>query len=212
MSRDLVILGAGGHAKVAVDACRVAGIAVRGLLDRDSRGVTSVLGATVLGDDSLLAELAASCDFHVAITDAKTRLRLADQVIALGGALGTIRHPGAIASEAAEIGPGGMLAAGSVVNPGAHLGRCVIVNTAASVDHDCDLGDGVHVAPGARLAGAVVCGKAAFIGAGAVILPGVTIGAGATVGAGAVVTRDAPDGVTLVGVPARVVEPERKRT
>lgn len=47
--------------------------------------------------------------------------------------------------------------------------------------------------------------RRAAVGTGAIVLPGVTIGAGAMVGAGAVVTADVPDGVTVVGNPARVV-------
>jgi acetyltransferase-like isoleucine patch superfamily enzyme len=50
--------------------------------------------------------------------------------------------------------------------------------------------------------------RRAAVGTGAIVLPGVTIGAGAMVGAGAVVTADVPDGVTVVGNPARVV-PQR---
>jgi len=203
MSRELVILGAGDHAKVAVDACLAAGISLRGLLDRSSGEVDSILGVPVIGDDSRMAELAATCDFHVAISDNGTRLRLADLVIAEGGTLKAIRHPGAILSTATDIGPGCMLVAGAVVNPGARLGRCVIVNTAASVDHDCDLGDGVHVAPGARLTGTVTCGKAAFIGAGAVVLPGVRIGRNAIIGAGATVLTNVADGATMIGTPVR---------
>lgn len=44
------------------------------------------------------------------------------------------------------------------------------------------------------------------IGAGAVILPGLRIGRRAIVGAGAVVTKDVPDGATVVGNPARILE------
>lgn len=44
------------------------------------------------------------------------------------------------------------------------------------------------------------------VGAGAVILPGVRIGRRAVVGAGAVVTKDVPDGATVVGNPARILE------
>lgn len=52
--------------------------------------------------------------------------------------------------------------------------------------------------------------EGAAIGAGAVIVCGVTIGKGAFVGAGAVVTRDVPDGATVVGNPARIL-PNKQR-
>lgn len=48
--------------------------------------------------------------------------------------------------------------------------------------------------------------KGASIGAGAVILCGITVGERAVVGAGSVVTRDVPDGTTVVGNPARPME------
>ncbi len=51
--------------------------------------------------------------------------------------------------------------------------------------------------------------RRAALGTGAVILPGITIGAEAIVGAGAVVTEDVPDGATVVGNPARVLQPRR---
>jgi UDP-2-acetamido-3-amino-2,3-dideoxy-glucuronate N-acetyltransferase len=51
-----------------------------------------------------------------------------------------------------------------------------------------------------------VIGKGASIGAHAVILPGVRIGKNSEVGAGSVVTKDVPDGVVVVGNPARIIE------
>lgn len=47
--------------------------------------------------------------------------------------------------------------------------------------------------------------RGATIGPGAVVLPGITIGERAMVGAGAVVTKDVPDGMLVVGNPARAV-------
>ena len=83
------------------------------------------------------------------------------------------------------------------------LGRHCIVNTNASVDHETTLGDGVHLMPGATLAGCIMVGDFVTIGANATVLPRMSIGAGAMVGAGAVVTRDVPENVVVAGVPAR---------
>jgi maltose O-acetyltransferase len=52
-------------------------------------------------------------------------------------------------------------------------------------------------------------GKDCWIGGHYCILPGVTIGDHSVIGAGAVVTRDIPEGVIAVGVPARPIK-ERK--
>ena len=92
---------------------------------------------------------------------------------------------------------------GAVVNALAHLERGVIVNTHASIDHDCRIGAFAHVAPGVALAGDVTVGEGALIGIGAAVVPGRTIGAWSTVGAGASVVGDVAPGETVVGVPAR---------
>jgi sugar O-acyltransferase (sialic acid O-acetyltransferase NeuD family) len=89
------------------------------------------------------------------------------------------------------------------------LGEATILNTRASVDHECVLGKGVHVAPGAVLCGCIHIGDYSFIGAGAVVLPRITIGSNVIVGAGSVVTRNLPDNIIAYGIPAKIV---RKRT
>lgn len=121
-------------------------------------------------------------------------------------------HPRAYVATDAEWQPGLQAMAGAVVGARARLGAQCLVNTGASVDHECTLGSGVHIGPGAHLGGCVHLDDLVFVGLGASVLPRVSIGRGAVVGAGAVVTRDVPEGVTVVGNPARPMRPDRTRS
>ena len=84
------------------------------------------------------------------------------------------------------------------------MGAHCIVNTHASVDHDCHLGDFVHIAPHAALCGHVEIGEGTLIGAGAVVVPGVKIGKWSVIGAGSLIRNDIPDGVLVAGNPGRI--------
>jgi len=116
----------------------------------------------------------------------------------------TVIHRTAFVAADAQVGEGCQIMAQSAVCTHVRLSDGVIVNTAASVDHDCVVGRGAHIAPGARLAGEVTVGERAFIGVGAIVLPRIHIGEAAIVGAGAVVTKNVRPGVTVIGNPARL--------
>lgn len=135
----------------------------------------------------------------------RVRLRLHDYLVAAGLQPVTVVHPTAFVAENAVLESGCQILAGAVVVAEARLGRQCIVNTKASVDHECTLADGVEIAPGATLCGLVQVETNGWVCAGAVVLPRLTIGADAIVGAGAVVIRDVPAGVTVVGVPAKIL-------
>jgi sugar O-acyltransferase (sialic acid O-acetyltransferase NeuD family) len=151
--------------------------------------------------------------FCIAIGNPHGRVRILfhERLLAEGLRAVTIAHPSVQIAPNASIGEGCQLMAGSIINPNVRLGRQCIINTKASVDHECILEDGVEIAPGATLCGIVHVGVSAWICAGATVLPRIAIGPDAIVGAGAVVIRDVPPGVTMVGVPAhRLIHKENK--
>ncbi len=209
MNRSIVIWGAGGHANVVIDAVRCAGqYQVEALVDDvgavaapEAHGIRIVRNL-----DQLRRIRADGVDrLHVAIGACAARARIAEQAQALGFALVELRHPAAIVSPRAEVAAGAFLAAGSIVGPSARVGTGVIVNTRASVDHDCEVYAWSHIAPGATLGGRVVVGRETWIGIGACVREGIRIGARVMVGAGAVVLRDIPDETVAYGVPARAI-------
>jgi sugar O-acyltransferase (sialic acid O-acetyltransferase NeuD family) len=201
----LLIVGAGGHARVLIDIAEKQGrYRVVGLVDEQPHLVgTALLGYPVLGGSDLLHREDVPSHAIVAIGAPEARAAWQEHLEALGFQLAVLVHPSAQVARDVRLGAGTVLMACTAVNPGSRLGRGVIVNTGASIDHDCEVGDFVHVAPGARLAGGVRVGSRSHIGIGACVIQNVTIGAGAVVGAGAAVVRGVPGGITVAGVPAR---------
>jgi sugar O-acyltransferase (sialic acid O-acetyltransferase NeuD family) len=197
----LLILGAGGHGRVAADAALAEGWQPVVASDRDPARWGPVLlpQVPVLSIEDAVAR---STVVHVAIGSASAREWEAK---AIGLPLATIVHPHATVSTHAQIEPGCLLTARSVVAPGARIGTCVIVNHGAVVDHDVRVGDYTHIAPLVSLGGGVRIGSRVLVGSGASVLPGVRIGDDIVIGAGAVVCEDLAAPGVYAGVPARRV-------
>jgi sugar O-acyltransferase (sialic acid O-acetyltransferase NeuD family) len=216
--QKLLIYGAGGHAKVIVDIlhqCRDFEIA--GLIDDNPEKVgEKLLGEEVIGTFSDLVRLSSE-DMGLtllAIGDNRTRFYVWRKLEEAGIKCKyvTAIHPSAILGGEVTLGEGTVVMAGTIINACSNVGRHSIVNTGSSVDHDCRIGDFVHIAPGAVLCGGVSLGELSLVGVGAKVLPGVNIGREVVVGAGAVVTRDVPDSVCVVGVPARALRRRSKHS
>lgn len=200
--RDLIVVGAGGHAKVVVATARAAGFRVLAIVDDDvARWGTSVLGVPVSGPIArTLDDAGASAVLAIGNNAVRRALATAGRCDFV-----SVIHPSAIIEPSVGLGVGSVVFARAVIQPDCTIGPHAIVNTGASIDHDCVLGTAVHVAPGTRLAGNVTLGDEVFVGIGAVIIPGVTIGPRTTIGAGAAVVCDLPAGIIAVGVPARIL-------
>lgn len=208
---SLLILGAGGHARVVADAAMESGFEKVGLIDDSAQGDFSG-PFPIVGRSGDLERL--QPDWQAAIVgigDNRRRLELFERLRATGFLTPSVVHPRAAVSRHASLAGGVFVAAGAVINFGAKIGDAVIVNTGATVDHDCTLGAGVHISPGAHLGGNATVGERSWIGIGAAVRHGMRIGPDAIVGAGAVVVRELAGGGTYVGSPARPLgsTPER---
>lgn len=201
--KPIILIGGGGHARVLIDALRLVGATIIGLCDPAlPPSGTGPLGVPVLGDEEALARHSPESVLLVnAIGSVQSTARRRERFQALsarGYRFATVRHPSVIMGADVELGEGAQLMAGVVVQSGARIGINVLLNTRASVDHDCQIGDHVHIAPGATLSGGVTIGESTHVGAGAVVIQGVRIGKGCLIGAGAVALKDVPDGATLI--------------
>ena len=205
----IIVLGAGGHAKIIIDILESGTYYTEGLVNAEGEG--ECLGKPVLGTDEVLTSL-----YNKGITNAaigignvgnpEIRNKVYENAKKIGFAFPNVIHPSAVIAGSARLGEAGVFAAGCVVNPEAEIGDNVIVNTNATVEHDVKLGYGVHIAPGAVVLGAAEIGDNTFIGAGAVINPMCKVGKNCIVGSGAVVIKDVPDNSTVVGVPVAPVK------
>lgn len=214
----MIIWGATGQSKVLSECLSYSGYEAIALFDNNPQVVSSIPGVPlyygISGFEKWLASWPSKeqLNYIVAIAGSRGKDRLSIHRMLQSHSLEPITaiHPTSFVAPNAHIGAGGQILAQAAVCVEARLADCCIVNTCASVDHECQLEEGVHVAPGAHLAGCVYAGRYAMIGAGATVLPRIRIGEGSIVGAGAVVVKNVLPYTVVAGRPAqhlKVLEP-----
>ena len=207
-SLPIGILGAGGHAKVLINALLELGIKILGITDPNPETHGNlILGVLVMGgDDAMFKHPPDSLVLvnGVGSTDVSSHRQIIyERFLGAGYIFRTVIHPSAIVSNETEILNGAQVMAGVVIQPGCRIGANTILNTQSSVDHDCVIGANTHIAPGAVLGGGITVGEGCHIGSGATVIQNVVIGSKVMVGAGATVISNIPDGERVIGTPAR---------
>lgn len=197
--KQLAIIGASGHGKVVADIAKKNGYDDICFLD-DNEKLFDCAGYPVVGKSNRYVDF--DCNMFVAIGNSQIREKIQRQVESAGKHIPIFVHPNSSIAESVSIGKGTVVVAGAVVYPGAVVGRGCIINTCASVDHDCQIADFVHVSVGAHVTGTVIIGERTWIGIGATVSNNINICGDCMIGAGAVIINNIEESGTYVGVPA----------
>ena len=207
--KPVIVLGAGGHAKVLLDTL-LKERPIIGLLEPDeSLWGTTLMDVPILGKDELILDYSPEqIDLVNGLGGAvspKARQALYDTWKRKGYSFSSVIHKQAVVSPYARLTEGVQIMPGAIVNAGSDIRANSIINTSAVIEHDCTLDEHVHIAPGAVLAGGVSVGKGSHIGMGARIIQNLTVGEHCLIGAGAVVLNSVKAHSKAVGVPAKVI-------
>ena len=190
----MYIIGASGHAKSVMDLLEDLHV-VKSVFD-DNNKIKSILGIPVTSPIPQI--FPDEYPVIVAIGDNIIRKKIVEN-LSINTNFCNISHRTAIVSKNSRIGKGVVLMENSIIKVDSEIGNHVIINTAASVDHDCFLENFVHLAPRVTLCGNIHIGEGTMVGVGSVILPRITIGKWCVIGAGSTVHKNMPDGSRWMG-------------
>lgn len=204
--RKIVLIGYSGHGLVVAETAKDSNMNLCSYTEKQAMKQNpyrlNYLGFE--GDDAF-SSWDEPYDFVLGIGSNTIRREVAELILSKNKRLLNVIHASSNISEHTTIGKGNFIAKNAVINILTNIGDYCILNTGCIIEHDCDIANGVHVAPGAVLLGNVTVGEQSFIGANAVIKEYIKIGRNVIIGAGSVVLNDVPDDSKIVGNPGRAI-------
>ena len=201
-TKPIIIIGAGGHAKVVYDSLIECQRRVLGFISPNQEKDTSFCDLKIIGNDNAVSQynpldvdLANGIGF---MHNNQNRFNIAKRMRDDGYTFTTIIHPSAIIGTNVELEEGVQIMAGAVVQPGTKIGKDTIINTGVILDHDCHIEKNCHLATGVVCSGNIKIKENTFIGAGSVIIQDISVGKNCMVAAGSVVFQNLENGTKLV--------------
>ncbi len=197
----IIILGAGGHAKVVAEILTLTNQEILGYLTPELVPGEVFNNGKILGNDDTIdrynpleIELVNGVG---SLPNCTIRRRLAKMMRDKGYHFKSVIHPNTIISKDVQMGEGVQIMAGSIIQAGCQIMSDTIVNTGSIVDHDCVLEERCHLAPAVTLSGGVRVGKETHIGTGANVIQGISIGQNCLIAAGASVYKNVESHTTV---------------
>lgn len=208
MSKKIFILGAGGFGREILNIFTDLGRNddVLAFLEENCQREGKLINEKPLYDISKLDEYNKKDVRLVCAIGTPIRKKLIEKTKEMGFEYETLIHPSVIMSEWVKLGEGCIICAGNILTNQIKMGNYSILNLACTIGHDVIIKDYTTLSPGVHTSGNVSIGSECFIGTGAVIVEKVRIGNNSFIGAGAVVSKDIPNNVLAVGVPAKPIK------
>lgn len=206
-SKNLILVGGGGHCKSVIDVAESAGYKIKGILDMPENVGNKVIGYSIIGTDDQINDYIRDVVFMVTIghiKDVALRVKLHEKITGAGGTLATIVASTAHVSRYAHLGEGTVVMHHAVVNADARIGRGCIINTFANIEHDAEIGNYCHISTGAMINGNCKVGNETFLGSQSVMVNGIEIAAGCVIGAGSLVRKNLTQKGIYSGSPATI--------
>lgn len=207
MNKPLIIIGNGGHASVLTEILLAQGEKIIGFTALSEE--ENVFQLRYLGKDDIVLQYSKNEIELVLgigmIGPNSLRAKMYQHFTQFGYHFKSIIHPTAIIAPSVTLGKGVQMMAGTIAQTNVKIADNTIINTGAQLDHDCSIGQHVHIAPGTVLSGAVTIGEGTHIGTNVTVIQNITIGQNCLIGAGAVVVKNITDNKVVFGVPAKEV-------
>lgn len=214
--KDIVIIGAGGHAKVIADIILKRKellnekLNIVGFLDDGYKNLkyTKIFDIPILGDTSLIERLEQEKEYNyvIGIGSNEIREKISSKFSNLNYDIAI--HPKSVIGTDVIIKEGTVVMANTIVNSGTKIGKHCILNTGSVIEHDNKIEDYCHISPNSTLCGTVKVGRNSWIGAGSTIIQNRNIGENSMIGAGSVIIRDTPNNCIVVGNPGKIIKGE----
>lgn len=210
--KEIMIIGAGGHAKVIIDIILQRkkflndNLVIKGILDDsfNENEKKDLFGIPIIGKVNKILELPSNIYYIIAIGNNGIRKKISQNYNKIKYI--TLIHPKAIVAENVSLDEGTVLMAGSIINSYTKIGKHCIINTGSIIEHDNIIKDYVHISPGATLCGGVIIEEETWIGSSSTIIQGIKIGKSSIIGAGAVVIRNTENFSKVIGNPAKYIK------
>lgn len=210
MMPPIIVIGGGGHAKVLIESLQLQKRSILGITDsNENKKGSTLFGVPVIGDDNMILQHSPKSIQLVNGIGAVQSTTIREEIFNVFKKHNYIFahsiHPSSVLSPSSNFSEGVQIMAGSIIQPDTIIGKNTIINTKTSIDHDCTIGDHVHLAPGVTINGTVNIKNGVLVGAGSTILQNLIIGENSIIGAGSVVIDDVPNNVKMTGIPAKLV-------